>query len=159
MKHRAYSTFSHHRFLDRRDLNAEESEWFAIAIAEAVVSDDIISEGQLAWIQQAVHFLEHEDRQKYLASIKNRRLPRLKPLHLVDREKAARMFLDLVLIILENFEIDEREVEFLIEVGTNIGIKPQRSQDVINWGNQLLAHFREKDRFIDRIKRDEPDYP
>ena len=159
MEERVHSTFSHHRFVQVSDLNKEERDWFAHALGNAIVSDHHISAGQLKWIENAMLFLPPAQRNKFLDRIKRKEHYPLKILRVSDREKAGKMFMDFVLIILENFIIDEDEKKFLTEVGRTLGIKERRCIDIINWANELIRIFHLKDGYIDRIRRDESDYP
>ncbi len=158
MKERPHSTFAHHRLIHVSDLNGDERRWFATAIAGAIVSDATISPGQLSWIKNSLYFLSKKERLIYLKHIKSKSVPPLNPLPNIDRDKAAKIFLDLVLVMMENFEIDTRETNFLVNAGKTLGIKEKRCMDVIHWGSALLDLFHEKERFVERIIRDEPSY-
>ncbi|MBF0289626.1 MAG: hypothetical protein HQM14_17580 [SAR324 cluster bacterium] len=158
MKERPHSTFVHHRLIHVSDLDRDERKWFASAIAGAIVSDSVVSPGQLSWIKNSLYFLSKKERLTYLKHIKNKSSPPLTSLPNIDRDKAAKIFLDLILVMMENFEIDTRETQFLVNAGKTLGIKEKRCMDVIRWAISLLDLFHEKERFVERIIRDEPNY-
>lgn len=154
-----YTTFSNFKAVKADELNNEQREWYATALGNAIISDKVISEGQLSWIENVLHFLDDDERQSYIEKLKQKEMIELQPLTNITREEAGKIYIDLVLSIMEDFVIDRAEREFLIRSGQLLGIKKKRCEDVLNWANDLIHTINERKRFIDRIKRDLPVYP
>ncbi|MBF0280027.1 MAG: hypothetical protein HQM13_19675 [SAR324 cluster bacterium] len=152
------STFIQHRLIENDELNDKEQKWLASAIAGAVISDRHVTSSQMSWLHEAVSFLDQNDADTLISQMKTGSIPVLEKLSIKDRDKAARIFLDLVMIIMENMSISKSEAHFITEAAKKLGIQEHRAHKILTWAHDLLHRFKMRDSFVKFIAEDDVIY-
>ena len=152
------STFMQHRLLDYEQLEKREKEWLAFAIAGAVISDRTVSTSQISWLEKAVSFLDQETADTLKMQLKKGTTPELEVLANIDRERAAKMYLDLVMITMESMTISKSEARFLTKAAKCLGIREGRVHEVLGWAHEVLKQFDVRESFVEVIAADEAAY-
>ncbi|MBU2512078.1 DUF2225 domain-containing protein [bacterium] len=134
----------------------DQKSWYARFIVAAILADNEISIPEVEYIRYVMNIVSDPMERSYLIeSIRNRSIPELERPKSLQTGQLVIVFIELILIMISDFELLDLERKFLETVSKLFGFPDSLYQKMINWGEEGLKwkNFR---RFMVTEKEADP---
>ncbi len=130
-------------------MDEKQKYWFAVAICTAITADGNIAPEEILFMERALSFLNSEDQINTLVkAVKDQNLPQLERFPGADRDQAAKIFLELVLVVCADDVLGVREIDFLLRAGGRLGFGREYTRILIRWGAEGIVRQRKMHHLI-----------
>ncbi len=118
-------------------LNDEQKQWMTYAIAGMVGADGIIDRKELNDLGQVLLHMESiEKAESLMTMLKNKHIPRLPAIVVVDRKVAVRMIFALAKVAIVDDSLSPKEADYLAYAGAVLSFPKDYVREILLWAKQ-----------------------
>jgi len=127
-------------------LSSIQKKWLARAIAGIIVADKVVDKSEIAYLKEAIGFLENEEEINDLVNqVKGLICPPLGNLE-IKHKLAGRLLMNLAQITIVDNKFSRQEAEYLKQIAVKMKVGGKFTQQVLTWVHAVLeVHKLEKE--------------
>ena len=133
---------------DETKLPPEVKLWFARAIAGMITADGTVTDDEVAFLREAINFLEGvDDINQIVNLVKSRKIPGLQSIN-IDMTLAREILFYISDIAVTDGNLSQREIDFFRYIGSKLGIDQAYCQKIITWAKDYDQLKRRKQEIM-----------
>jgi len=133
-------------------------EWYARAAVGLLSTDGVLSTDEQDYFDGIIMFLENDDLKAELKNAVRRGQPPVLGNLDIDRRETARIFLELIEMLLKDERLDNAEVQHLLAIGGHLGFEGGYCRKAMKWAEEMLRVEKAKNDLIAQGSSQKPRY-